>query len=278
MSARMMLYRAALTVMGATALAAAAALSSPAQAMQPLDSTPCAARLISAHGGYTAAADADTVQAQLATYDIGANIADSDIWKTKDNQFVQIHENDVSYSTDGTGLVTNTTLAQVQALHTTPHQQPVPQLADSLALPQFAEPGRYLMFETKWSMQGPWALKLMDDQIKAAGMSSHVIIYSAFINQVQYLSTIDPELTLWLKSGSQPPPVSHMIGLDDVMIAASDLRKADVARFHESALTVIRSKVDTETETTWSRFVARGANGLMTEDPVTMVDLCRALG
>ena len=269
--------RGSLVVAVGLAITGPTVLSSPAAATRPLDSTPCAARLISAHGGYTAATDADTVQSQIAAYDIGANIADSDIWKTKDNHFVQIHDNDVSYSTDGTGLVTNMTLEQVQALHTTPHQQPVPTLAESLALPQFAEPGRYLMFETKWSMQGNWALKLMDDEIKAAGMSSHVIIYSAYMNQVRYLSTIDPELTLWFKSGSKPPPVSQMIGLDGVMIAASDLRRADVKVYHESGLSVIRGKIDVETETAWAHFVARGADGLMTEDPAVMVDRCRTL-
>lgn len=264
--------------LAALALAATVSLSAPAQAMRVHDSTPCAARLISAHGGYQANADADTVESQLAAYDIGTNIADSDLWKTKDNHYVQIHENDVSYSTDGTGLVTNMTLAQVQALHTTPYHQAVPTLAESLALPQFAEPGRYLMFETKWSTQGNWTLKAIDDQIKAAGMSSHVIIYSAYMNQVQYLSTLDPELTLWYKSGSKPPPVSQMIGLDGVMIAAGDLRKADVKVYHESGLQVIRGRISVETETAWDNFVARQADGLMTEDPVVVVERCRALG
>lgn len=259
-------------------LAATMAFATPAQAMRPFDSTPCSARLISAHGGYQANADADTVESQLAAYDIGTNIADSDLWKTKDNHFVQIHENDVSYSTDGTGLVTDMTLDQVQALRTTPFQQSVPTLEASLALPQFAEPGRYLMFETKWSTQGNWALKLIDDKIKAAGMSSHVIIYSAYMNQVQYLSTIDPELTLWYKSGSKPPPVSQMIGLDGVMIAASDIRRAEVKVYHESGLQVIRGMIGVESEASWQRFVARQADGLMTEDPALVVERCRTLG
>lgn len=261
------------------ALAGAVLYASPAHAMEALDPTPCTARVVSAHEGYTAETDGDTVESQIAAWNAGANVADSDIWKTKDNYYVQRHDNDLSTSTTaqpGT-LITNLTLAEVKQYTTTQHHEQIPQLLDSLALTQFKEPNRWLMFETKWSMNGTWALQAIDNQIKAAGMSDHVIIYSAYLPQLQFLSGIDPALTLWYKAGS-PPPVGDLSGLDGVMLNTGVITKGVVATYHNAGYTVTRGRVDVETQTAWNAFVRKGADALMTSDPTVVVDWCRALG
>ncbi len=267
-------------VPGVTGLAMGGAVlfASPAQAMETLDSTPCTARVISAHEGYTATTDGDTVESQIAAWNMGANVADSDIWKTKDNYYVLRHDNDLSTSTNapyGT-LITSLTLAQVQSYTTTQHQEQIPQVKDSLALTQFNQPYRALMFETKWSMNGHWALKAVDDQIKAVGMSSHVIIYSAVLDQLKYLASIDPELTLWYKAGT-PPAVADLATLDGVMLNAGSITKGIVATYHSAGYTVTRGRVDVETQAAWNGFVRKGADALMTSDPTVVVDWCRAL-
>ncbi len=267
-------------VPGVTGLAMGGAVlfASPAQAMETIDSTPCTAKMISAHEGATADTDGDTVESQIAAWNVGANLADSDIWKTKDNAFVQRHDNDLSTSTRapyGT-LITNLTLAEVQSYTTRQHGEQIPEVADSLALTQFSEPNRWLMFETKWSMNGTWALQRLDDQIKAAGMSSHVVIYSAYLSQLQFLSTIDPDLYLWYKAGN-PPPVADLAGLDGVMLSSSVITKGIVATYHAAGYTVTRGRVGFETQRVWDNFVRKGADAMMTSDPIPVIDRCRAL-
>jgi len=249
-----------------------------AQAAHPMDSTPCSKRLISAHEGYTQDADGDTVESQLAAFDIGSNIADSDLWVTKDGYIVQMHDNDVSHSTDGTGLVTQMTLDEILALHTKHFHNAVPQLSDSLALPIAHEAGRYLMFETKFSFAKRANLKLLDQEITDAGMTNNVIIYTSFLNHAKKLKQIDPDLIVWFKSVDGVPDVSEVLGLNGVMIPSGALNAAVVDTFHAVGMTVTRERVGVETPTAWTRFVRTGADSLMTYDAPLVIEECRGLG
>ena len=177
-------------------------LGPPVQAMQPVDSTPCSHRLISAHEGYRLNADGDTVASQRAAFSVGSNLADTDLWVTTDGYIVEMHDNDVSHSTNGTGLITNKTLAQVRQLRTTRYHEPIPQMVQSLAIPAAHARGRYLQMETKWSFNEKGALQDLNKRIVAAGMVQHVVIYSAYLSQLQKLESIDPHLTTWYKAGS----------------------------------------------------------------------------
>ena len=264
-------------VLIALVLAAGALAAPAAQAAHSADSTPCPKTLISAHEGYTAQADGDTVDAQQAAYDIGSNIADSDLWVTKDGFIVQIHDNAVSYSTDGTGLVTQMTLDQILALHTKRFHEPVPQLSDSLALAGFHEPGRYLMFETKFAFAKTKYLDLLDSQITAAGMTGNVIIYSNYLKQVNYLNQIDPALIVLYKSIDGVPDITQMTGVDGVMIPGGYITPSVVQTFHAAGLTVTRERVANETQGGWDKFVKTGADSLMTDFPTTVIAECRAL-
>jgi glycerophosphoryl diester phosphodiesterase len=254
-------------------------LSAPvAEAAQAADSTSCSSRLISAHRGYRANADSDTVESQVAAFEVGANIADSDLWVTKDGYLVEIHDNEVSYWTNGTGLITDKTLAQVQALRTKEHSELVPQLEDSLAIPAAHEAGNYLMFEAKTSFDDPVNRQKLDDAIRAAGMIDHVIIYTSGVQQAQAFKQLDPSLTVWLKGGAvHVPPMSWVQGLDGVMLPGTFATADVVSQFHAAGLTVIRERVRTETKANWRRFVLSGADGLMTDHPPIMITRCLRL-
>src|SRR4051794_21232906 len=93
-------------VLGGTLLAAQGAYATEHLAGSANDSTPCSAKLVSTHEGYQVHADGDTIKSQVAAFKIGTNIADSDLWPTKDGYLIQMHDNDVHGSTDGHGLVT----------------------------------------------------------------------------------------------------------------------------------------------------------------------------
>jgi glycerophosphoryl diester phosphodiesterase len=256
----------------------AGVLAAPsAGAVHPADSTPCTKRLISAHEGYTAHHDGDTVESQRAAFRIGTNIADSDVWPTKDGYIVQIHDDDVSHSTDGTGLVTEMTLEQVEALRTKGHHEKVPQLDDSLALPIGHEAGRYFMFETKFAFNSRAKLQQLADDISAAGMTDHVIIYSWYLRHAQTLKSIDPGLTVWYKAQGSVPTVQQVAGLDGVMIPAGLLNADVTSQFHAAGMTVIRERVTVESTQAWRRFVASGADGMMTAHPKIAITECRAL-
>ncbi len=241
-------------------------------------STPCSKALISAHLGYHVNADADTVESQQAAFDIGANIADSDMWVTKDGYIVEIHDDDVSQWTNGHGLITDMTLDQVEQLRTVPHNEQIPQLTDSLALPAAQQPGRYFMFEAEEPVfdNNPVNQQKLVDAVESAGMIDHVIIYTSGWQLSHDLKALDPNLVVWVKGGPDTiPPLSVVQGLNGVMVAASLLTPAVVQEFHNAGISVIRERAGAESKTTWKNFVAKGADGLMTDDPLFMIKQCR---
>jgi glycerophosphoryl diester phosphodiesterase len=251
----------------------------PAAASTPQtqpDTAPCAAAMISSHEGFEAHADGDTIASQKAAFRVGATLADSDLWVTKDGYIIQMHSNDVHDSTNGHGLVTEMTLGQILSLRTRHYHNPIPTLDDSLVLKQAHKPGRYLQLETKFSFADHANLQMLVDHITEAGMTDHVVIYSAFASQLTYLKQIDPELTVWFKAG-QVPPVSEVEGFDGVMLNASEMTTQNVAAFHAAGLTVIRQRVN-ETKAGWQGFLATGADGLMTDREKTVIHWCRQLG
>lgn len=273
-----------LSTAGAVAVLAASLLSTQgvqaadsSRAALLRDSTPCPNKLISAHEGFRKNADGDTIDSQTAAFRIGANIADTDLWVTADQYQVQIHDADVSHSTDGTGNITEMTIDQWSVLRTTEHHSPIPTLEETLALPTLARPGHYVMIETKYAFQKPGTIEAMVAKIQAAGMQSHVIIYSDFLGQVQKVNELDPSITTWAKPLDYVPPPSDVPGVDGIMLGASLITPEIVAEYHAIGYTVIRQRT-AESLTNWQMFLDSGADGLMTDSPQLMIKRCRALG
>src|SRR5262249_36806343 len=119
-------------------------------------------------------------------------------------------------------------------------------------------------------------LQLLDNEINAAGMVDHVIIYSNYIKQLHTLKQIDPALTVWYKSIDDVPPISDVQDLNGVMLPVATITKDVVDEFHAAGLTVMRSRA-LENDRTWKKFVKTGADGLMTDNPPLIIEECRAL-
>ena len=241
------------------------------------DATPCPNKLISAHEGFRKNYDGDTIDSQNAAFRIGANIADTDVWVTADSYQVEIHDADVSHSTDGTGLITDMTIDQWSLLRTTQHHEPIPTLEETLALPQLQQPGRFVMIETKYSYQKPGRIEALVAAIQAAGVQTHVIIYSDYLSQVQKVNALDPSIITWAKPLDYAPPPSDVPGVDGIMLPASLLTADITAQYHAIGYTVIRQRT-AESLTNWQAFLATGADGLMTDSPQLMIKRCRELG
>jgi glycerophosphoryl diester phosphodiesterase len=263
-------------VLGGSMLAAPVAQATQFSGMQHFNSTPCASKLISAHQGYRANADADTVASQTAAFNIGANIADSDVWTTSDGYIVEMHDADVAETTNGHGMIYNLTLDEVMALRTKIHNNPVPTLSDSLAIPRLHQPGRYLMVETKPIFDDHSLLDVLADNIDAAGMQDHVIIYSGSLQQLYYLKANHPEIHVWYKAEGVPP-LKQVQGFEGVMLLPGQLTADEVTMYHDAGISVIRQRA-AESLAAWNTFLATGADGLMTDKPKLMINFCRNSG
>jgi len=72
--------------------------------------------LVIAHRGASGLAPENTLPAFAAAVEHGAHMIELDVWPTRDGELVVLHDETVDRTTDGTGRVTEMTLAQVKAL------------------------------------------------------------------------------------------------------------------------------------------------------------------
>ncbi len=68
------------------------------------------------HRGYSAAYPENTLAALNAAFDVSADMVEIDLQKSLDGHVVLMHDDTVNRTTDGTGLVSSLTLAELQAL------------------------------------------------------------------------------------------------------------------------------------------------------------------
>ncbi|MFD3519114.1 glycerophosphodiester phosphodiesterase family protein [Streptomyces sp. NPDC058653] len=81
-----------------------------------LDHSADAKVLVAAHRGQWRAAPENSLPAIRAAFDQGADIVELDIQRTKDDQLVLMHDDSVNRTTNGTGKVSDLTLAQIKDL------------------------------------------------------------------------------------------------------------------------------------------------------------------
>lgn len=103
-----------------------------------------------AHRGAGFEFDENTLEGCKQSYGRGIRGYEVDLRLTKDNQLVLMHDNDVSHTTNGSGIVENLTLADIQALRTKKSQVQVPTAAELFAFFK-DKPDVYFLLEMKTS-------------------------------------------------------------------------------------------------------------------------------
>jgi glycerophosphoryl diester phosphodiesterase len=91
------------------------------------------APLIIAHRGRDASTPENTLAAFRRSISLGISILETDVRRTKDGEFVLLHDSTVDRTTNGHGRIGDLTLAQVQKLDAGSGEQ-VPTLRDALRL------------------------------------------------------------------------------------------------------------------------------------------------
>lgn len=95
--------------------------------------------LVAAHRGYWRTAPENSLQAIKNSIDIGVDIVEIDIQKTKDNQFILMHDETLDRTTNGSGMVKDYTLDSLKQLYLkdvagTLTKQKIPTLEEAMLL------------------------------------------------------------------------------------------------------------------------------------------------
>ena len=83
------------------------------------------------HRGAKAYEPENTLRSFRKALEIGVDAVELDVRKTKDNQLVVIHDADIKRTTNGKGLVSNLTLAQIKSFSTDKNEK-IPTLEEAL--------------------------------------------------------------------------------------------------------------------------------------------------
>lgn len=257
----------------ATLVLFAASLSANAQHHPTLPHAKNKIVVISHRGNHVEAPE-NTLASTREAIACGADYVEVDLRTTKDGHLVVLHDAKVDRTTNGTGMVANMTLEEVEDLQVFNRNKKthrVPQFKELLAICK-GKINIYLDFKEA-DVAESWR------QIKAAGMEKHVVVYLNKEAQYHQWKEVAPEVPLMT---SLPKEVTTSEQLADFLrklqiqvldnVASPELVKA--ANSHGVAVW-LDVQSPTEGPTSWKEALHKGVQGLQTDKPADMVSFIR---
>ncbi|MDM5314888.1 glycerophosphodiester phosphodiesterase family protein [Fictibacillus sp. b24] len=161
--------------------------------------------IVAAHRGVPSLAPENTMVGYRMAYDLGADQIETDVQITKDGHLVIMHDNTVDRTTNGTGAVDQLTLEEVRALDAGIYKgeefagEKVPTFKEFLQ--EFKGKDVVLLVELK----DHGIEQQVIDEIKSEGMMDQVSMQSFYLDSMQLMNEIAPELPIgYLFSAAEP--------------------------------------------------------------------------
>ncbi|GIG41787.1 glycerophosphodiester phosphodiesterase [Cellulomonas phragmiteti] len=227
-----------------------------------------------AHRGSSWVAPQNTLAAFEAAARAGADSIELDVQLTADGHVVVIHDDTLDATTDGSGWLKDTTLAQVRELDagawfsSAYAGQRVPLLDEVVDL-LLRHPSVDLLCEVKGEWTAEEAARVTGP-LRAAGLADRVVVQSFWPGTVRSLREADPALRRGLLlAGVDADTLDLCASLDVVMANPHGLLLQQdpglVARLHDADLRVAVWTLDEPTH--WSAAVDLGVDEIITDRP-----------
>lgn len=175
------------------------------------------------HRGVPSLEDENTLESAQHAVALGADIVENDIYLTKDQQLVVMHDATVDRTTTSTGKIEEMTLAQVQQLKSKNKGYKIPTLAEYFSSFKH-NPNFVLMIEMKGA--DPRLVPKMQDEIKKYQVENQVVTTSFNIDQVTRAQTLLPNIPRGLLVGSMPKNYNNLVNAKQI--------NADVQTYNSS--------------------------------------------
>ncbi|MEP9381525.1 glycerophosphodiester phosphodiesterase [Nocardioides cheoyonin] len=246
----------------------------------PLVSPGCTGLAIG-HRGASEEAPEDTLPSERRSARLGSDYLELDLHLTADGVPVVLHDDTVDRTTDGTGPVSDLTLAQVERLDAGSWFSAryagtrVPTFEQVL---RFAKrSGADLMPELKagWDRS---QVAIVVDLVKRYGLESRTVFQSFDPKALAYADDLDPAIArAGLVDKSLPSDPVAWVGSFDgqALLPAYDLVTADlVETMHDAGIAVVPWTVDNRAD--WDRLRSYGVDGIMSNDTAGLIRWTRA--
>lgn len=179
--------------------------------------------LIIGHRGVPSLEDENTLESAKHAVALGADIVENDIYLTKDQQLVVMHDLTVDRTTTATGKIEGMTLAQVQQLKSKNKGYKIPTLAEYFATFK-NNPNFVLMIEMKSA--NPQLVPKMQDEIKKYQVENQVVTTSFNVDQVARAQTLLSNIPRGLLVGTMPKNHNNLVNAKQI--------NADVQTYNSS--------------------------------------------
>lgn len=197
------------------------------------------------HRGVPSLEDENTLESAKHAVALGADIVENDIYLTKDQHLVVMHDATVDRTTRSTGKIEEMSLAQVQQLKSKNKAYPIPTLAEYFTTFKH-NPNFVLMIEMKSA--NPALVVKMQDEIKKYQVENQVVTTSFNADQVARAQSQLSEIPRGLLVGSMP-------NSRNTLIAAKQIN-ADVQKYNSTYNPAYRADLINLLETTKHRGIS----------------------
>ena len=211
------------------------------------------------HRGAKAYEPENTLRSFKKAIEIGVDAVELDVRKTKDDELVVIHDEEVGKTTDGEGKVGELTLEEIKKLNAEKGEK-VPTLEEAL---DFLDKKVKILVELKEAGYEEKVLNL----VREKGLTDNVIIVSFLEDALRRIRELDPEVETGFIYARYRRPLEKAVELkaDYVLPLYHFTHTADVEKAHERRLKVIVWTINKREDV--KEYARKGVDGIASDAP-----------
>ena len=211
------------------------------------------------HRGARAYAPENTLASFKKALEIGVDAIELDVRKTKDNQIVVIHDADVKRTTDGEGLVSELTLAQIKGFSAEGGEK-IPTLQEAL---DFLDKKVKVLIELKETGVEEQVLSILCER----KLEKNVVIISFLEEALKKIRELNKDIETGLIYAKHSNPVKAALDLKANYLVAlyRFTHTATVQKAHENGLKIIVWTINTPEEA--QEYAKKGVDGIASDKP-----------
>lgn len=211
------------------------------------------------HRGARTYAPENTITSFKKALEIGVDAIELDVRKTKDNQLVVIHDDDVKRTTDGEGLVCELTLKEIKCFSVEGGEK----------IPTFEEALDFLDKKVKVfvELKEEGIEKQVLFAVYERGLEKNVVITSFLEDALKKVRELDDKVETGLIYAKHKNPLKAALGLKANYLVAlyRFVHTANVEKAHENGLKVVVWTINTPEEV--EAYVKKGVDGIASDKP-----------
>lgn len=217
------------------------------------------------HRGARAYAPENTLASFKKALEIGVNAIEFDVRKTKDNEIVVIHDEDIKRTTNGEGLVSELTLAQIKDFSVEGGEK-IPTLKEAL---EFLDKKVKVLVELKEKGLEEQVLSIVCER----KLEKNVVVISFLEEALKKVRELNKEIETGLIYAKHSNPIKAAVDLRaNYLVALYRFTHTDtVQKAHKNGLKVIVWTINSVDEA--QEFAKKCVDGIASDKPDTLTNI-----